>query len=219
MEGQGEQSQFQKDLIESEQQFKEQFDPSSKNYHGGDQTVVPVGGARVPETMKEMYPKDANLQEYLEQPQQTYFGEEYEKIAEQRTKFQAFKKQLAKMTQLQESVLRQKLLFEEKKDETHQQKLKSEQQILHNHIQNELLPLVEVLEQSEFKERYNGIRDMIDQAENDFKNKTELGNWFLNYKKFGQFSFNDASTLMQKMKKAKKDFLDAQQKTQEQKKE
>lgn len=63
-------------------------------------------------------------------------------------------------------------------------------------INTDLLPLVEVLENSDFKDRYVGIRTMLDEAEKEFKDKTELGNWFLNYKKFGQYSFNDASTLM-----------------------
>lgn len=43
--------QFCRDLAESGADFAEQFDRDSATYHGGNTTAVPMGGARVPESM------------------------------------------------------------------------------------------------------------------------------------------------------------------------
>jgi len=43
--------QFIRDLAESGADFAEQFDRDSATFHGGNTTEVPMGGARVPETM------------------------------------------------------------------------------------------------------------------------------------------------------------------------
>lgn len=41
-------------MEESETEFRAQFDRDNSQFHGGNVTPVPVGGARVPETMKNM---------------------------------------------------------------------------------------------------------------------------------------------------------------------
>lgn len=48
--------QFCRDLAESGADFAEQFDRDSATYHGGNTTAVPLGGARLPESMPEAVP-------------------------------------------------------------------------------------------------------------------------------------------------------------------
>lgn len=50
-------SNLQKDMEQSEQEFKKQFDPTSETFHKGVTTSVPTGGQRVPESMTTMYPE------------------------------------------------------------------------------------------------------------------------------------------------------------------
>ena len=44
-------------MQQSEEEFRKQFDPTSPNYHGGNQAPVPIGGNRIPESMQSMYPE------------------------------------------------------------------------------------------------------------------------------------------------------------------
>lgn len=60
-----------RDMIESSEAFADQFDRSSQHFHHGLQTPVPVGGARVPETMPTVYPeKIEDLNGYINDQQQ-----------------------------------------------------------------------------------------------------------------------------------------------------
>ena len=47
-------------MIESSEAFADQFDRNSEYFHHGLQTPVPVGGARIPETMPTVYPAQLN---------------------------------------------------------------------------------------------------------------------------------------------------------------
>ena len=76
-------------MQESEEEFRKQFDPSSASYHAGNQTIVPTGGDRVPESMPNMYPEgyDPN------QPQEaTDYGPEYKQVETNRGVYQNLKK-------------------------------------------------------------------------------------------------------------------------------
>lgn len=39
------------DILDSDKAFRETFNRSSAEFHGGDTTVVPLGGGRVPDSM------------------------------------------------------------------------------------------------------------------------------------------------------------------------
>jgi hypothetical protein len=65
-------SQLQKDMLESEEEWRKQFDPTSESYHKGSSSLVPTGGVRVPESMSTMYPEGYNPSE---QPAVIDYGE------------------------------------------------------------------------------------------------------------------------------------------------
>ena len=48
-----------RDILESQQEFANSFNPNSKNYHQGDLTPVPTGGERVPTSMPTVYDQGA----------------------------------------------------------------------------------------------------------------------------------------------------------------
>ena len=55
-------SNFQKDMEESEKNFKAQFDPNSDQFHKGDKTVVPIGGNKIPNSMPSEYDSQKKLE-------------------------------------------------------------------------------------------------------------------------------------------------------------
>lgn len=81
-------------LRQSEQEFKEQFDVNSKNHHKGLAQPVPLGGARIPESMPQEYPENFNPGEVA--PTSQELGPEYLKLEKQREVLMNLKKILAK---------------------------------------------------------------------------------------------------------------------------
>lgn len=114
-----ENSELQKDMIESEQEFRSQFDPTSESYHKGIQVPVPLGGKRVPETMKQEYPENVqNLNEYIQKEEaKEDFGPEFQNVTNIRLKFLEAKKILAKWSALVETVFRNKDSAQKEKEE------------------------------------------------------------------------------------------------------
>jgi hypothetical protein len=54
-------------MIESSEAFEDQFNPNSQHYHHGIKVPVPIGGARVPESMPTAYPeKVEDLKSYID---------------------------------------------------------------------------------------------------------------------------------------------------------
>lgn len=47
-------------IKQSDLEFREQFDPNSGKFHKGVSQSVPLGGARVPESMPQEYPENFN---------------------------------------------------------------------------------------------------------------------------------------------------------------
>jgi len=102
-------AQLAKDILESSEQFYEQFDKNSPNFHKGLTTQVPTGGQRIPESMPRELPEKEQVVVITE------FGEEYDRIAELRNQFLRMNKLLAALTQHQEAIFRHRVIFEEKK--------------------------------------------------------------------------------------------------------
>lgn len=77
---------------ESDEKFRDQFNPESKQHHGGDKTVIPVakditpfgagafGGGKIPDSMKGAFPDEGA---YVPPPKVEY-GAEHDKIMAER---------------------------------------------------------------------------------------------------------------------------------------
>lgn len=90
-------------MIESNEEFRLQFDPSSGAYHGGIQTVVPTGGNRIPTSMPTVYPEGFDPTK----PEEVIdYGEEYRSVEANRAIYQNLKKELARIGPIVEAFLR-----------------------------------------------------------------------------------------------------------------
>ncbi len=78
--------------LTDDEAFRADFDPKSSTFHKGLKTVVPLGGARVPEGMKD----HANWRDLPEAPVESVkpdaYGPEYEKLHYEREELNNFKK-------------------------------------------------------------------------------------------------------------------------------
>lgn len=92
---------------ESDEAFRSQFDRNSKDYHKGVETTVPLGGARVPDAMKD----HANWQNMpvhdaaATQPEVSY-GPEYEAKMKLRNDLGELKKAISSLSIPVESVMK-----------------------------------------------------------------------------------------------------------------
>jgi|JI61114BRNA_FD_contig_21_5895212_length_637_multi_4_in_0_out_0_2 hypothetical protein len=106
-------------MIQSEKEFREQFDLNSEKHHKGSTQAVPLGGARIPTSMPQEYPENFNPNETG--PTREELGEEYIRLEKQREVLTGMKKILAKQAQLTEAVFRHNEHFREKGDKTNPQ--------------------------------------------------------------------------------------------------
>lgn len=112
-------------MQQSEESFRKQFDPTSPEYHKGLETVVPVGGVRVPESMSTMHPEGydpTKVQQVID------YGEEYKQIENSRNVYQNLKKDLAKLGPIVEAFLRHEDHFKTKGDVTNEKHVKTYQE-------------------------------------------------------------------------------------------
>lgn len=106
---------FRSAVIESEEVFRSQFDPSSELYHNGDPTPVPLGGERVPDSMPTAYDPNGYQQDTPMDP--TYFY-----LTDARNILLEFKKCLTQACSNVESLFRARQFKEQLKRDLETQK-------------------------------------------------------------------------------------------------
>lgn len=138
------------------------------------------------------------------------YGDQYNKLSEQRLQFQSLKKELANLTKILESIQRHKETLAAKGGKDNEQANQNFQKCVKEELANmktlmkTILPLVDVVESTEFKDRYKNIRSVLEQSENDFKNKEELEKHYQQIQIFSRNLFADSNKIMDQMKKIKK---------------
>jgi hypothetical protein len=103
-----EQERILKAIVESDSAFRAQFDRDSSNFHNGDPTPVPIGGQKIPESMKGEPQTIPEEQKTIEDPR-------YTRILKARSHLQVYKKILAGVCPAVESRLRAKGIKDEEK--------------------------------------------------------------------------------------------------------
>jgi len=203
-QNQNQQSNFGDDLVEAEQEFAAQFDRTSKTFHGGDQTAVPVDGKRVPNSMPTEYDP-----EYMAKAQETAninYGEEYDKVTQLRTLFQDIKKVLNQVCPPLENILRIKLSEgEEAQKQTQIEAEKAKVKTVTDELQNRF---ISVLKQNpEYNDQFvPGLETICKDAFKDYQNKEDYMEFAFFVKKFTQKCFGETTTLLGKLKKIKADY-------------
>lgn len=122
-----------------------------------------------------------------------------------------FKKSIAKISQILESILRHNEAFKSKGDASneahvakHAENIKKETDLLAA-VLTEVQPLAEVVLASEFKDRYDGLNEILIAAKDEFKNKEDLTDFGFKLKKYSANAFTDAGKFLDKLKKIKKE--------------
>ncbi|CAD8075447.1 unnamed protein product [Paramecium primaurelia] len=200
------QSNFQKDMIESEEAFIEQFDRNSANFHQGNPTVVPVGGQRIPESMPTMYPEQ-DLQNYLN-PQEQDFGPEYKLLMQYKEVLDLLKKSLNKISAHHEALLRNQENLKKSENQVQIQKFQglidTEKANLKNTIQQLEGHTQFILQQDRFQNKYNELLQILSLAYKSYNSKEELFEFGTLIKNMTSLIFKDNQKLTEDIKLIKK---------------
>eukprot|EP00331_Platyophrya_macrostoma_P016775 CAMPEP_0176462324 /NCGR_PEP_ID=MMETSP0127-20121128/35192_1 /TAXON_ID=938130 /ORGANISM="Platyophrya macrostoma, Strain WH" /LENGTH=241 /DNA_ID=CAMNT_0017854205 /DNA_START=21 /DNA_END=746 /DNA_ORIENTATION=+ len=199
-------SQFEKDLRESEEAFQQQFDKTSKTYHGGDQTLVPTGTEKkVPTSMPTEY--DENAQTKAEPEDISEYGPEYVKVYETREYLNEYKKVLARVCPPIETVLRikEKGLPKDKEEEA----VKAEQEKL-KEVLVEVKQGMDIIEKADIdtaskKRVLEALQIVCDGAFKEYTNKEDYTNYSFAVKQGSSQVFNTTKKLLETLKKIKKE--------------
>lgn len=195
-------STFGQDIVQAEQDFVKQFDPKSETYHQGDQRVVPVGGERIPESMPTMY--DEAYIKKSQESENINYGPEYDKLVKLRAGFQDLKKTLNQICPPLEGVLRIKAKVP--LDEDSDKQIATEMAKVDKPI-SEVKQFIETVKESSFAEKYvDGLTQICKDAYKDFKSKEEYTDYVFLVKKYTSLCFNEAATVLEQMKKIKKNY-------------
>lgn len=202
-------SNFEKDLIESEALFKAQFNPNSILYHNGDPTPVPLGGQRIPNSMPTVYNPDST--ELIEK--KIDYGKEYDHLSNIREILNTLKKALAKLTPLLEAILRHKETFHKSGNPNNPAHVAKLQKSIDGEkekialVLKELKDLLGILKQfPEYQESYYvTLSKIIENASIDYKDKEHYTGYSFEVKNYSKDLFKEMGNLLERMKAIKKE--------------
>ncbi len=193
-------SNFEKEIIESQQAFIKQFDPDSETFHGGDPTPVPVWTDKVPESMPTVYDK-----EYIQKATQSteqFYGLEYERLTEMRNLLLELKKALNLVCPPLEAVLRirSQKITEEKKEKLTKAEIAKLKKIIEE-IEEKYLSIIL---KTAYAEKYaEGLQTVCRDAFKEFKDKEDYTNYLFFVKKYTAQCFSDSNEILTKLKQIK----------------
>ena len=183
------------DRLESDAQFRAQFDRGSESFHKGDTTPVPIGGQRIPEGVSE-------LPENLVEESKIPASAEYERVMSTRSYLQEFKKIVSLVCPAVESRFR----ISSTNNSEDREKLLTEaaskiQEVLNKvqASQTRLVPLSDLI--SDYTEEFNYI---YNNALNEYSSKDQYGEFMLKVGNFSKKIFKDITSLLQVIKDLKK---------------
>lgn len=183
------------DRLESDAQFRAQFDRSSESFHNGDTTPVPIGGQRVPEGVSE-------LPENSVEESKIPASAEYERVMSTRAFLQEFKKIVSLVCPAVESRFRISSSNNSEDRERLLAEAASKIQEVLNKVQTcqaQLVPLSDLI--SDYTEEFNYI---FNNALNEYSSKENYGEFMLKVGNFSKKIFKDITSLLQVIKDLKK---------------
>lgn len=195
------------DILESEEQFHNQFDRNSATFHGGDPTAVPIGGERVPESMPTVYDKAYIEKVSAASSDITQYGPEYVDIHETRELLLELKKTLAKLCIPIEAKLRIKgKHYDKEKEEVllvvEQEQLKKVHKEIE--VETEKIAKSKSIDFDTRKKLLNDLKLVCDGALKDYQTKEDFTTYSFTVKNCSSKVFAAATKLMEAMKKIKR---------------
>lgn len=191
------------DMVESDEAFRSHFDRSSSMFHKGDPTVVPVGGNRVPESMKDLN-VDWMALPVVESDAQVDIGPKATRLMEIRTLLGDLKKSFEVVCKPIDTILRIK---ENNGDETliPGELIKKEEQI------SLIESFIDKFHDS--PERQQFIKNVVIEAKKEYNDREAYGTFMLEMKRHQSKLFNEQKSLLQDIKKAKQEYQQPQKQT------
>lgn len=201
-------SNFDKDLRESETLFKQQFNPNSIHFHNGDPTPVPLGGERIPNSMPTVY--DPEMKELDEK--KIDYGPEHDRLLSIREFFNNLKKSLAKLTPPMEAILRHKETFKKSANQTNPSNVSKLQKSIDLEKDKIVVVLKELKDMAailktfpEYHDTYYlNLNKIIENGIIDFQDKEQYTTYSFEVKNYSKDAFKEMGILLDKIKAIKK---------------
>jgi hypothetical protein len=204
--------QFCRDLAESGADFAEQFDRSSATFHGGNTTEVPIGGARVPESMPFSTEQGADATNWQSLPDaplaiEEDFGPDYHIAMAAHKRLGDAKKAISVLNKPVETAMRLRLQYKgaEGDDKT---ALESRWKGAENQRDGALSAATETIltmSDNDISERTRAcVADVCERGKFHFEDKETFGEYMQVLQRANQAIFMDQKKLLQRIKDAKK---------------
>jgi len=204
--------QFHKDLEESGDAFANQFNRDDPNFHGGNETAVPTGGSRVPESMG-----GASAPDWRELPEnqmaiEPEYPPEYHEAMAQYELFGKIKKTISVLNKPVENAYKVRLQYKgaEGDDKTAMEsRLKGEEKTRDSALDAAQL-LFDSLDQTTLSDRSKMvIKELMERGRFPFEDRDTLGDYMTVLQRGNQALFADQKKLLEKIKKIKKEAASA----------
>jgi len=200
--------QFHKDIEESGDAFANQFNRDDPTFHGGNETPVPTGGSRIPESMG-----GAAVGDWRELPEnqiaiEPEYPPEYHVAMAQYEIFGKVKKTLSVLNKPVENAYKVRLQYKgsEGDDKTAMEsRLKGEENNRDGAL-NAAQVNFDLLDQALLSDRSKSqFKEVMERGRFPFEDRDTLGDYMTVLQRVNQALFADQKTLLAKIKKIKKD--------------
>jgi len=196
------------DLEESANAWADQFDRSSPTFHGGLDTPVPTGGARVPDSMKDgSAPADWQEMPDAQIAIEPDYSPEYYEAQRVYETMGEIKKSISVLNKPVEQVLKVRLQYKGASGDDQvalESRVKGEEKVRDGAL-GSVSALVESLPEGAFSERaLSCIAEALKCGAFDFEGKEGFGDFMTCLQRCNQAIFADQRKLLQKIKALKK---------------
>eukprot|EP01017_Pseudomicrothorax_dubius_P043798 TRINITY_DN7352_c0_g1_i2.p1 TRINITY_DN7352_c0_g1~~TRINITY_DN7352_c0_g1_i2.p1 ORF type:complete len:251 (-),score=81.25 TRINITY_DN7352_c0_g1_i2:132-836(-) len=198
-----------KAIVQSEQAFRNQFDPNSLLFHNGDPTPVPLGGVRQPKSMPTVYSDQLNDAEAMEEFLLT--NPEYNDLIARRDQLGELKKAVSQVPPILEAILRHRDKGNHigtQKAEQKKHELIAQEKVKLDVSLKELASFGPIIASLKYTELIGKDLATIEKrAKEEFPTKEELTDFGFFVKKVTQKIFNEQKRILDQIKILKKKLL------------
>jgi len=208
--------QFCRDLAESGADFAEQFDRSNPNFHNGNPTAVPLGGARVPESLAASMGKTpeevqaAGYKALFEEPTLSLeddYGPEYKKWMEAHRTLNDCKKAIAVVNKPVEVAMKLRVQYKEAEGEdksAYLSRLKGAENDRDGALSSATETILGMSSEVISDRCRSCVKDVVQKGQFQFIDKEGYGEYIQVLKRANQEIFMDQKRILQKIKDIKK---------------
>jgi len=200
--------QFCRDLAESGAEFAEQFERDNPKYHNGNTTAVPLGGERIPESMKNG-PETLDWRSMPDAPLaiEEDFGPEYNTAMEAHRRLNECKKAISVLNKPVEIVMKLRVQYkgaEGDDDTAWKGRLKGAENDRDGAIAAAVQTIKDMTDDTISQRTRDCVKDVETRGQFEFKDKETFGEYMQVLQRANQAIFMDQKKLLARIKEAKK---------------